>query len=81
MIFVMLISIVLDGFLFFYKRLSINKICFVKIYKKVVYFSVIRRFLRKKIKGFFKKNIWNDFFTLFIPYKFSLFLYFCIFIL
>ncbi|CAB3976260.1 Uncharacterised protein [Candidatus Azoamicus ciliaticola] len=77
----MFISIVLDGFLFFGKRPSISKIYFIKVYKKVVYFSVVRRFLRRKIKGFLKKNIWNDFFTLFIPYKFSLFLYFCIFIL
>lgn len=77
----MFVSIVLDGFLFFCKCPLINKIYFIKVYKKIVYFSVIRRFLRKKIKGFLKKNIWNDFFTLFVPYKFSLFLYFCIFIL
>lgn len=77
----MFISIVLDGFLFFGKRLSISKIYFIKVYKKIVYFSVVRRFLRRKVKEFFRKNIWNNFFTFFIPYKFSLFLYFCIFIL
>lgn len=77
----MLVCIVLDGFLFFNKCFRYNKSYFIKIYKKVVYFSVVRHFLKRKIEEFFKKNIWNNFYVLFIPYKFSLFLYFCLFVL
>ncbi|HIH2762761.1 MAG TPA: hypothetical protein ACYCDA_00200 [Candidatus Azoamicus sp.] len=77
----MFVNVVLNGFLFFSKHSAFNKFYFTKIYKKIIFFSVTRRYLKKKINFFLEKNIWSNFKFLLIPYVFSLFLYFFIFVL
>lgn len=77
----MFVNVVLNGFLFFSERSSFDKFYFIKIYKKIIFFSVLRRYLRKKINFFLEKNMWSDFNFSLVPYVFSAFLVFLIFIL
>ncbi len=77
----MFISVVLNGFLFFSNYFFLNKLFFVKIYKKIIFLSVSRKKVKSKLIIFFVKKKLNYFHFYLIPFVFSLLLYCYMYIL